>query len=126
MGTMAEVYGREICLPLNEGFLEFYTTLFPNISIQLTLPRPGDCICGEPDLDILMKRQDLNANQLRWIWTLWHNKVGPKVKNPFLKVVDLLNKAARANGKIQWSSIDQIHSCKISNTYSILHISFTV
>ncbi|XP_045461573.1 angiotensin-converting enzyme-like [Harmonia axyridis] len=98
MGALAESYGSDICLPLTEDFMEFYSMLFPNISMQLTLPKPGDCVSGEPDLETMMKRQDLNPEQLRWIWTLWHDSVGPKVKKPFFRAVDILNEAARANG----------------------------
>ncbi|XP_044746288.1 angiotensin-converting enzyme-like [Coccinella septempunctata] len=134
MGELAEAYGAEICLPSTENFVDFYSRLFANVSVQLTLPQPGDCLSGEPDLEILMKRQDLNADQLRWIWHLWHNSVGPRVKKPFLEVVDVLNRAARANGYLDngevWREeletpnleevVDRLYS-EIEPLYKMLH-----
>ncbi|KAK9884062.1 hypothetical protein WA026_004998 [Henosepilachna vigintioctopunctata] len=45
-----------------------------------------------------MRNTNLTPTQLKWIWNIWHDSVGPKVKVPFFKMVDLMNVAARRNG----------------------------
>lgn len=34
---------------------------------------------------------------LKYIWLMWHNSTGPKMRTPFKKYVEISNEAARAN-----------------------------
>ncbi|GJQ76087.1 hypothetical protein Trydic_g1839 [Trypoxylus dichotomus] len=95
VGKMAQTYNSEICLPNTyPGPLQSLSYSDQNTS---TYPLPGDCLRGEPDLERLMKRPDLNVDQLRWTWKTWHNFVGPPMKKYFLNMVQIENRAARNN-----------------------------
>ncbi|CAH0551874.1 unnamed protein product [Brassicogethes aeneus] len=53
----------------------------------------------ELDLDVkrIMAKSRSNA-ELTHIWQEWHNKVGPPMKNKFMRYVDLANQASILNG----------------------------
>lgn len=94
---MSQIYNSEICLPnTSPGPLQSLSDSEQNFT---SYPSPGDCLRGEPDLERLMKRSDLNVDQLKWIWRTWHNFVGPPIKPQFLKLVQIENIAARNNGE---------------------------
>lgn len=67
---------------------------FTNIPLKY-----GDCVYGEPDLERLMKNSTFTAEELKWLWTIWHNSVGPRLKYLFTTVVQYENEAAKNNGK---------------------------
>lgn len=96
MEQMSEAYNSEICLNYTiPAILNLWKTNEQNFSdYQLA----NTCLHGEPDLERLMKRDDLNANQLKWIWNFWHNFVGPQIKYIYPTFVQLQNEAARSNG----------------------------
>lgn len=94
---MAEEYNSEICLPeKNPTPLEILKSTNQDTSFY---PRPGDCLRGEPHLERLIQNVDLNPEQKEWIWTIWHNFVGPKIKKFYPKSIAIQNKAARNNGE---------------------------
>ncbi|KAL3280443.1 hypothetical protein HHI36_023984 [Cryptolaemus montrouzieri] len=96
MGELSRIYSEKICLPHITDFEKSYNNIFSGVSTDV--PKPGDCVLGEPDLENLMKNRNLNAEQLKFIWRLWHDSIGPKIKTSFLSVVHLQNEAARRNG----------------------------
>ncbi|XP_049820777.1 angiotensin-converting enzyme-like isoform X2 [Aethina tumida] len=51
----------------------------------------------DPDVKKLMAHSRSNA-ELMHIWKDWHDKVGPPMKNKFMRYVDLANQASRLNG----------------------------
>lgn len=89
LGKLAQEYNSEVC------FIGA-----PNVNITSEgVPKAGDCLFGEPDLERLMTRNDLDPEELKWIWTTWHNAIGLRVKKPFEEAVWYQNQAARKNGK---------------------------
>ncbi|KAK4884900.1 hypothetical protein RN001_001171 [Aquatica leii] len=96
MGKLAQTYNDELCFTNDD------TKTLQNINKHdqniLKVIYPGRCLYGEPDLERLMKRNDLTAKQLKWIWTTWHNFVGPKVKELYPLSIKIQNLAARNNG----------------------------
>ena len=90
LGKLSEEYNSEVCL---EGRPVKVNESAPNF------PEEGDCLYGEPDLERIMKRNDLDPEQLKWIWLNWHDSVGPRVKVPFRVAVEYQNLAARSNGR---------------------------
>lgn len=97
IGQLGQVYSSAICLPDSEpGPLQSLSYYDQNITMY---PLPGECLSGEPDLERLVKRSDLNVDQLKWAWKTWHNFVGPPMRKPFLSLITLENLAAQLNGK---------------------------
>lgn len=88
MEQMSNIYNKELCLYQNNN-----TT-----TIKLNLNETKVCLRIEPDLERLMKRNDLHPNELKLIWFNWHDYVGPQMKDIYEKFVELQNEAARANG----------------------------
>lgn len=41
-----------------------------------------------------------NHLELAHIWQEWHNKVGPPIKNKFMRYVEIANQASKNNGKL--------------------------
>ncbi|XP_031327356.1 angiotensin-converting enzyme-like [Photinus pyralis] len=105
MGRLAQNYNSEICF--NRSDSEMLRAL--NIS--------GQCVYGEPDLEWLIKRTDLSAEQLKWIWTTWHNFVGPKIGSLYPVAVKLQNMAAQGNGYNSMAEVWQ-EELEISNLES--------
>lgn len=52
----------------------------------------------DPDVKRIMANSR-NNNELTHIWREWHDKIGPQMKNKYMRYVDLANQAARINGK---------------------------
>lgn len=94
IGKMGRDYNEPICLTTNELF--YYQEIL-NENSTLFMKR---CLHGEPDLERMMKRSDLTATQLKWIWKLWHDFMGPKIKDSFRSAVFYQNIAAQSNGKL--------------------------
>lgn len=92
MGDMSRAYNSKVCLT-DEEIL--YLQEIENSN------ETEPCIHGEPDLERLMKRTDLTAGQLRWVWTKWHDFVGPRIKELYRSSVFYQNLAAQSNGKQQ-------------------------
>lgn len=91
MGQLAQEYNAEVCLTESPWLV--------NNKTALDFPKPGECLYGEPDMERLMKRNDLAADQLKWIWLNWHNSVGPRLKENYQISIRYQNKAANNNGK---------------------------
>lgn len=89
---MGRDYNEPICLSAND--LLYFQEMQSENSSLLT----KNCQHGEPDLERMMKRSDLTADQLKWIWKLWHDFMGPKIKNTFHLSVFYQNLAAQSNG----------------------------
>ena len=56
------------------------------------------CLKGEEDFERMMAFSR-NEEVLRWLWLIWREKVGPPMKEPYRRLVEVENKAARRNGK---------------------------
>lgn len=58
--------------------------------------KQGVCL-KEDELEKVMK---LSRNEavLEWIWLVWREKVGPPMKEPYRRLVDIENAGARRNG----------------------------
>lgn len=52
----------------------------------------------EPDLNRIMEKSR-NENELRYVWSEWREKVGPPVRNTFMRYLDLANQAAERHGE---------------------------
>lgn len=94
IGKMARDYNEPVCLSQNE--LLYIQEMQSNTSTA----QMKSCLHGEPDLERLMKRTDLSPDQLKWIWKLWHNFMGPTIKDTFRSSVFYQNIAAQSNGKL--------------------------
>ncbi|GLV39683.1 Angiotensin converting enzyme [Carabus blaptoides fortunei] len=66
------------------------------VHLQLAASNGRVCLQGEPDLEDLMSRDDLTADQLSWLWKSWHNAAGPRVKAYYPDLVKILNQGARS------------------------------
>ncbi|XP_023012858.2 angiotensin-converting enzyme [Leptinotarsa decemlineata] len=55
------------------------------------------CDLDADDVQMIMARSR-NPKELAYIWREWHDKIGPPMKNKFMRYVDLANQAARKNG----------------------------
>lgn len=51
----------------------------------------------EPDVNRIMANSR-NPSELLHVWKEWHNKIGPPMKNKFMRYVELANQAAKNNG----------------------------
>lgn len=51
----------------------------------------------EPDLQRIMEKSR-NEEELRHVWSEWRDKVGPPVRNTFMRYIDLANQAAVRHG----------------------------
>lgn len=94
---MADAYNSEVCLT-KEDSVHFSSLATSNQNSE-NIPELDTCLHGEPDLERLMKRSDLNPDQLQWIWFLWHDFVGPQIKKVYPSLVTTENLAANKNGK---------------------------
>lgn len=89
---MAREYNEAICLSQDEMA---YLQEIRNVS---STTQTKSCLHGEPDLERLMKRTNLSAGQLKWVWKLWHDFMGPRIKEAFRSSVFYQNIAAQSNG----------------------------
>ncbi|EFA06546.2 angiotensin-converting enzyme [Tribolium castaneum] len=89
LGKMAQEFNDQVCLTGHPAKVNRTAPDFP---------KSGDCLYGEPDLERVMKRTDLDPEQLKWIWTNWHDSVGPRLKDKFRLAVEYQNAAAKNNG----------------------------
>lgn len=113
---MAREYNEPICLSENEIFY-LQEMLRGNSTTQMKR-----CLHGEPDLERIMKKTNLSADQLKWIWKLWHNFMGPKVKDAYRSSVFYQNIAAQSNGKLNeqvwnaflWNGSNGVNRCGYS------------
>ena len=46
-------------------------------------------------------RESRNEEELRHVWTEWHDKCGTPIKEKFVRFVELGNKAAKLNGTLE-------------------------
>lgn len=56
------------------------------------------CLKGEADFDRLMAASS-EEEVLRGLWLIWREKTGPLMIEPYRRLVDIENVAARRNGK---------------------------
>lgn len=54
----------------------------------------------EPDVVKIMANSR-NHLELAHVWQEWHNKVGPPIKNKFMRYVEITNQASKNNGNLQ-------------------------
>lgn len=95
---MAEEYNEPICLASNA--MLYFQEMMQNLNATATTESMKNCLHGEPDLERIMKRTDLTGDQLKWIWKLWHDFIGPRIKDAFRSSVFYQNIAAQSNGKL--------------------------
>ncbi|KAK5648668.1 hypothetical protein RI129_003560 [Pyrocoelia pectoralis] len=118
MGRLAQNYNSEICFNKSES-----DAINEHLNMS-KLINPERCLYGEPDLEWLMKRTDLNSEQLKWIWMTWHNFVGPKIRKLYPIAVKLQNIAAQNNGYNNMGEIWQEEleipnlECEVFNLYN--------
>ncbi|CAB3261949.1 unnamed protein product [Arctia plantaginis] len=55
------------------------------------------CLKGENDFEKMMEFSR-NEKVLRWLWLTWREKVGPPMKEPYRRLVDVENQASTRNG----------------------------
>ncbi|XP_018333266.1 angiotensin-converting enzyme [Agrilus planipennis] len=79
ISEMKDIYNKIRICPFDDGFDEKCT-------LQL-----------EPDIKNIMMHSR-NPDELLHVWNEWHNKVGPPMKNKFMRYVQLANQAARMTG----------------------------
>jgi peptidyl-dipeptidase A len=54
----------------------------------------------DPEIELLMSNST-NFDEMKWTWEQWHEKSGKLMRSDYQTYVELLNKAAKANGKIK-------------------------
>lgn len=54
----------------------------------------------DPDIELLMASSE-SFEEMKWIWEQWHEKSGKLMREDYKSYVDLMNTAARANGRIE-------------------------
>ncbi|KAK4885806.1 hypothetical protein RN001_002077 [Aquatica leii] len=79
VSEMKDVYSHTQVCPFNN-----FDPQFCNISL-------------EPDISRLMSHSK-NPAELLHLWKEWHDKIGPRLKNKFMRYVQLANQAARMIG----------------------------
>lgn len=92
---MASEYNEPICLSDDE---KLYLQGMQNDNSTTS---GKSCVHGEPDLERIMKRTDLSSDQLKWVWKLWHDFMGPRIKDAYRASVFYQNIAAQSNGKLR-------------------------
>lgn len=53
----------------------------------------------DPEIEMLLAESE-TYDELEYVWTQWHEKTGKLMRGDYKTYVNLLNKAANANGKI--------------------------
>ncbi|XP_063835604.1 angiotensin-converting enzyme-like [Ostrinia nubilalis] len=71
-------------------------TVSAKVAADAELENGGLCFKGEHDFEDMMKGK--NEEVLRWIWSLWREKVGGSMKEPYKRLVELENRAAWRSG----------------------------
>lgn len=56
----------------------------------------------DPEIELLMA-SSTDFEEMKWIWEQWHEKSGKLMREDYKSYVDLMNKAAKANGKTKSS-----------------------
>jgi peptidyl-dipeptidase A len=77
---MKDIYSHVRICPFNN-----HETLFCDLEL-------------DPDVLRIMSNSR-NHMELAHTWKEWHDKVGPPMKNKFMRYVQIANQAARMNGK---------------------------
>lgn len=52
----------------------------------------------DPEIELLMASSE-NFDEMKWTWEQWHEKSGKLMRKDYKSYVELMNKAAKANGK---------------------------
>lgn len=113
---MAEIQSlntdAKICIPIDKevdtsnlsqlenAVLEYVTNYKEEIVVEEEADGKFEnklCMKEEPDLAKLMSFSK-NVKVLKWIWSVWREKVGVPMKEPYMKLIDIENTAARRNG----------------------------
>uniref|UniRef100_A0A182P3K9 Angiotensin-converting enzyme n=1 Tax=Anopheles epiroticus TaxID=199890 RepID=A0A182P3K9_9DIPT len=70
------------------------------LAIPTKLPRQMECFSGEPDLERLMLSEGMqrvcagrlpSETVLRWAWESWRMAVGPPMRQPYGRLIELMN-----------------------------------
>lgn len=94
----AEYSSAEVCMPDDSWPIALLNLQQKSIDGKV-------CLKGEPDLESLMTRQDLNPEQLLWVWKSWHDTVGPEIFKYYPRLVEVLNEAAINNGMLNITNL---------------------
>lgn len=82
--SVVHVDDRMDVLPVNNGGAQHTTSNYCDLTIENDLPR--------------IMELSRNEAELRYIWSEWHDRVGPPNRNNFMRYIDLANQAAIAHG----------------------------
>lgn len=52
----------------------------------------------DPEISAIMTKSE-NYNELKWAWEQWRENSGKKMRSEYKNYVELVNKAAKLNGK---------------------------
>lgn len=52
----------------------------------------------DPEISAIMTKSE-NYDELKWAWEQWRENSGKKMRSEYKNYVDLVNKAAKLNGK---------------------------
>lgn len=72
-------------------------------SVVFGIKKEGACFKGERDFQKIME-YSRNVNVLEWFWLVWRERT-KSMKEPYEKLVQLENIAARRNGMIFYISL---------------------
>lgn len=53
----------------------------------------------DPDIELTLA-SSTNFDEQKYVWEQWHEKSGKLMRNDYKKYIDLMNKAAKANGEL--------------------------
>ncbi|KAL0859128.1 hypothetical protein ABMA27_010963 [Loxostege sticticalis] len=67
------------------------------VAVDTGLEKEGLCLNGEDDFEKMVKVAK-NEEVLRWLWSVWREKVGGNMKRPYRRLVDLENRGAQRSG----------------------------
>lgn len=90
MGKTLESYQQPVCFPKELPF--------ENNELPEDFPKPGQCVNGEPDLERFMRNTSHNPEHLKFIWKIWHDNAGYRVKDDYYIGVLLQNSVAKKSG----------------------------
>lgn len=66
-------------------------------------PASDDGLNLDPNIELLLASSE-DFDELKWTWEQWHEKSGKGMKQDYQIYVELMNKAAKANGRNPKSS----------------------
>ena len=82
----------------------------------------------EPELSNIMD-QSRDWEELKWAWQAWRNATGPRMKDSYAKLVDVMNEAAREHGELEilftFKPLCLFSDLSFSNYHNIDHVAWS-